>query len=338
MNKKTKSTIYTSVLFFAPLFTIFVSLLIGRYSISPKEVLDCLLYGFGVSNQDVTKEAYTVVYNLRLPRAIGAASIGMALAVSGTAFQGVFKNPLVDSGILGVSSGAGFGASLAIVIFEGSKFVGVFAFLFGILAVFLSYWIAKIYKEVPVIMLILGGTVVASIFSSLLSLLKSIADTNNELPEIVFWLMGSVSSVTYSDFWTLIPIVIGITILLFYRWQINLISINDKEARLMGIDVNKSKLLIIMSATLATAGAVCLGGTIGWVGLIIPQMGRMIIGNDNRKLLPLSISMGATFMVIVDTISRSVSTQEIPLGVLTSLIGAPFFIVILKKTKGGGFS
>lgn len=186
-------------------------------------------------------------------------------------------------------------------------------------------------------MLILGGTIVSSVFSALLTLLKSIADVNSELPAIVYWLMGSVASVSYKDFWAVLVILAGIVGLAFFSWQINVISMGEKEARTMGVNVVFSKRMIIACATLATAGAVCISGIIGWVGLIIPHIGRMLIGNDTRKLLPVSMSLGAVFMVTIDTISRSVTTSEIPLGVLTALVGAPFFVFLLKKTKGGGW-
>lgn len=212
------------------------------------------------------------------------------------------------------------------------------AFAFGILAVVFSYWIARIYKTVPTIMLILGGTIVSSIFSALTTLLKYLADIESELPAIVYWLMGSVSSVSYEDFWALIPIFAGMAVMFLYAWKMNVLSMGDKEARSMGVDVFKSKLVIVIAATLSTAGAVCLAGVVGWIGLVIPHMGRMIVGNDNRKLLPVSASIGAVFMVVIDTISRSISTSEIPLGVLTAIVGAPFFIVLLKKTKGGGWN
>ena len=275
---------------------------------------------------------------LRLPRVIAAAAVGVGLSVSGASYQGVFKNPLVNSGLLGVSSGAGFGAALAIVLFKNMESTYFLAFAFGILAVVFSYWIARIYKTVPKIMLILGGTIVSSIFSALTTLLKYLADIESELPAIVYWLMGSVSSVSYEDFWALIPIFAGMAVMFLYAWKMNVLSMGDKEARSMGVDVFKSKLVIVIAATLSTAGAVCLAGVVGWIGLVIPHMGRMIVGNDNRKLLPVSASIGAVFMVVIDTISRSISTSEIPLGVLTAIVGAPFFIVLLKKTKGGGWN
>ncbi|WP_027400395.1 FecCD family ABC transporter permease [Anaerovorax odorimutans] len=321
-----------------PIIFILGTLFVGRYHVSFSEVIYSLLapLDFDVS-KNISRETLTVVTQLRLPRAIAGAFIGAGLAASGCAFQGVFRNPLVNSGLLGVSSGAGFGAALAIILFAAQWTSYVLAFSFGIIAVGMSYWIARIYKSVPTVMLILGGTIVSSLFSALLSFLKYVADTESQLPTIVYWLMGSLSSVGYSDFWALIPVVSGLIILFIMSWKINVLSMGDKEAQTMGVDVKRNKLLIITGATLATAGSVCMSGMIGWVGLIIPHMGRMIVGNDNRRLMPVSMSMGAAFMVLIDTISRSITASEIPLGILTSLIGAPFFIYLLKKTKGGGW-
>ena len=321
-----------------PFAAIVLSITVGRYGVSIKEVILSILQALGFVSDAVSKEAYTVVVHLRIPRAVAAAVVGAGLATSGAAYQGVFKNPLVNSGLLGVSNGAAFGAALAIIFFGGALSTNISAFIFGILAMALSYWIAKIYKQVPTVMLILGGTIVSSIFSSLLTMLKAIADTGNELPAIVYWTMGSVASVQYKDFWALIPIIIGIVIILLFSHEINVISIGEKQARTMGINVKRSKTFIITAATLSTAGAVCLSGVVGWVGLVIPHIGRMVAGNDNKKLIPVSMSVGAVFMVIIDTVSRSLTSSEIPLSVLTSLIGAPFFIYLLKKTKGGGWA
>ncbi len=337
MEHKIRKTVFILVLTAIPILFIFCSVFCGRFRVYPREVLECLLQSLGFSGFSIRREAYAVVMQLRLPRAIAAAAVGAGLAVSGGAFQGVFRNPLVNSGLLGVSNGAGFGAALAIVVFGNPGSTYVLAFVFGIVAVAFSYWIARIYKTVPTVMLILGGTIVSSIFGALITLLKSVADVENELPAIVYWLMGSVSSVSYEDFWALFPIGAGCIILLLYSWKMNVLSMGEKEARTMGVNVVSGKLLIVLAATLATAGAVCLSGIVGWIGLVIPHIARMLVGNDNRKMLPVAISVGAAFMVLIDTISRSIATTEVPLGVLTAIVGAPFFVFLLKKTKGGGW-
>ncbi len=320
-----------------PFFVMFISLFFGRYSVSISDVFQSILKLCGVKTANVSIESLTVVSQLRMPRVIASAFVGAALAASGAAFQGVFRNPLANSSLLGVSSGAGFGAALAIILFSANWPTYIFAFAFGTLAVVLSYMIARIYKTVPTIMLVLGGMIVSSIFSALISLLKYVADTERELPAIVYWMMGSLSSVGFKSLWALLPISCGLVLLLLYSWRINVLSMGDKEAQSMGVNVKLSKTLIISGATLATAGAVCLSGVIGWVGLVIPHIGRMLTGNDNRRLMPVSMAIGAAFMTIIDTVSRIVVESEIPLGILTALIGAPFFIFLLKKTKGGGW-
>lgn len=321
-----------------PLICIIVSLFIGRYGATMTNVVTVFSDLCGLSAGMADKEIFVVIIYLRLPRAIAAAFVGAGLAASGAAFQGIFRNPLVNSGLLGVSSGAAFGAALSIIIFGTTFFIYGFAFIFGIIAVAASYWVAMIYRSVQTIMLILGGVIVSSLFGALLTLLKYMADVNDELPAIVYWLMGSVANVDYDDFWALLPIVLGIAVIILYGWQINVLSMGDKEARTMGVNARQSRIFIIAAATLCTAGAVCISGTIGWVGLVIPHIGRMLIGNDNRYLLPLSVSIGAGFMVIIDTVSRVLTAGEIPLGILTAVIGAPFFIFLLKKTKGGGWT
>jgi iron complex transport system permease protein len=261
--------------------------------------------------------------------------VGGSLAVSGAAFQGLFRNPLVSSGMLGVSSGAGFGAALALILFKDFFYVYPFAFGFGLLAVFLCFFIGRMTASTQSITLVLGGVIVGSIFSALISFLKYVADPFDELPAIVFWLMGSLSRAEYSQILTAgIPMVLGSGGLMVIRWRLNVLAMGDKEAHALGIRVNIDRIFIIACATLATAGAVCVSGVIGWVGLVVPHMGRMIIGNNNRDLIPVTFSMGATFLVLVDDISRLITSSEMPLGILTALIGGPFFIYLLKQTKG----
>lgn len=332
-----EAALLEAAIFVLPLVLVFCSLFIGRYPISPDETLRALLMAVGAPVAPVESDVYTLVVSVRLPRAIAAAAVGAGLAASGAAFQGVFRNPLVNSGLLGVSNGAAFGAALGIVLFTGTWLRYPLAFAFGILAVGLSYWIARVYRSTPTIMLILGGTIVSSVFSALVSLMKYVADAETELPSIVYWLMGSLSAVGYESFWSLIPIALGCAVLLLMSWRINVLSMGDKEARTLGLDVRRDKLLVIAGATLSTAGAVCLAGVVGWVGLIIPHIGRMLVGNDNRVLVPVSLAIGASFLVVIDLVSRSVIASEIPLGILTALIGAPFFVYLLKRTKGGGW-
>lgn len=335
--RKQKGWKFWVPLLLLPLPFMLLSVFLGRYAVSGGEVLAVLMRFLGLSSAEVSRESFAVVTQLRLPRIIAGAFVGAGLSVSGAAFQGVFHNPLISPGLLGVTAGAGFGAALAILFVPVAWGSYVLAFVFGTVAVLMSYWVARIYRTVPTIMLVLGGTVVTAIFNALVSLLKYIADPEKQLPAIVYWMMGDISNVEYGDFWALLPILVGIVILIASGWRINVLSMGDKEAQALGVPVRRSKNIIIMAATMATAGAVCMAGNIGWVGLVIPHISRMLVGNDNRRLLPVSMVVGAAFMVVVDTVSRTIAEAEIPLGILTSLIGAPFFIYLLKKTKGGGW-
>ena len=329
-----------AVLYFAfvagPIVVILISLFIGRYPLSVPDVFSALFHGMGFTHLETTPVHLNVIWDIRLPRAILGAMVGASLAVSGASFQGMFRNPLVSSGILGVSSGAGFGASLAIVLFQGQPvYVYLFAFGFGLLAVFLAYLIGFTYKSTPTIMLVLGGVIVGAIFSSLISLVKYMADPYEQLPSIVFWLMGSLASARFSEILvSLIPMAAGVTGLFAMRWRLNVLSMGDQEAQSLGVNIFVTKGLAILFATIATAGAVCVSGIIGWVGLVIPHIGRMIVGNNNVYLVPVSMSIGAVYLVLVDNLARTLTGSEIPLGILTSLIGAPFFVYLLKKTKG----
>ena len=321
-----------------PAVFILISLCIGRYPISLSKVIEILINGI-TGNIDASNDLYrNIIWEIRMPRAILGALVGGALGVSGASLQGLFKNPLVSPGILGVSSGAGFGAAVAILLFGATAVVYPFALGFGILAVFLSYLIGRTYNTAPTIMLVLGGVIVSSIFSALISFAKYAADPYEQLPSIVFWMMGSLANAGYRDILTSGPIIIAGSLGLYLiRWRINVLSMGDKEARTLGIDTRIAKGTIVVSATLATAGAVCVSGIIGWVGLIIPHIGRMLVGNDNRILIPVSFSLGACFLILVDNMCRVITGSEIPLGILTSLIGGPFFIYLLKKTKAKGW-
>lgn len=325
------------VLLIVPLLAIFFTLFLGRYPVSFYEVVRALLPRMNFLEQP-SKEVWTIIYQLRLPRAVAGAFVGAALAASGAAFQGVFRNPLVNSGILGVSNGAGFGAALSIVVFGGGYYSYPLAFFFGMIAVLLSYFSGRIYGSTPTTTLILGGVVVSSFFSALTSILKFIADPYTQLPTITFWFMGSLASIGYKQFIAFIPMIIGLGMIFLSRWKINALSMGEKEAIALGVNTKLYKLLIIGGATLATSSAVCISGTIGWIGLIIPHIGRMIVGNDNAKLIPVSMSLGACFLVFMDMLSRVISTSEIPIGILTSIIGTPFFVYLLKKTKGGSWN
>lgn len=339
MNPNTRSKKQTLLLYLIigllPLLLLFGSLFLGRYGLGIAEVLAILKAGYAAS---ATPEA-AVICDVRMPRAILALLIGGSLAISGGALQGIFRNPLVDSGILGVSAGAGFGASLAILLFDNTALIYLFAFLFALLAVALSYMAGRIYQGNGNISIVLGGVIISSIFSSLIAFAKYVADPYQELPAITFWLMGSLAVGDYRDIaFSSVPILIGTIGILLLRWRINVLSIGDREAKTLGVNVTFCRNMIILCASLATAGAVCVSGTIGWVGLVIPHIARMLIGNDNRRMLPISFALGGAFLLIVDNFARILSGGEMPLGILTSLIGGPFYIYLLKRTKGGNWS
>ncbi len=327
-----------TILIVLPLLFFIGTICIGRYSISPVEVCKSLwtaITGVDMGLDDLT---YKAVMNLRVPRAIQGGLVGASLAVSGACFQSLFRNPLVSSGMLGVSNGAGFGAALSILLFDSMVMTSLFSFGFGVLAVILAYLTGKVSGGSPTITLVLGGMIIQSIFSALLSLLKYIADPYSELPAITFWLMGRLGSVTTQELlFSAIPMLVGLGGMILMRWRLNVLSMGDREAKTLGLNVGLNKGFVIGFATLATAGAVCVSGVIGWIGLVVPHMCRMVIGSDNKWLIPASISIGACFMIFVDTICRTITGAEIPLGIVTAIVGGPFFIYLLKKTKGSNW-
>jgi len=337
VSKKFHFKILVLACLLLPLALILFSLFIGRYDLNVREVLSILLEKEKWITDPERAIEYSLVREIRLPRALLAFIVGGALSVSGGALQGMFRNRLVDAGMLGVSAGAGFGACLGILLFPGTVTIYFLAFFFGVFAVLLSYLTGKIYDSAPTVTLVLGGVVISAIFSALISFVKFIADPMEKLPTITFWLMGSLSRANFHDMLiALVPIALGIVGIMLVRWQINVLSLGDREASTLGVNTGLCRAIVIICTSIATAGAVCVSGTIGWVGLIIPHIVRMLIGNDNRVLLPFCLSVGGSFLLIVDLIARSIVSTEIPLGVLTAIVGGPFFIVILKRTKGGG--
>ena len=315
-----------------------VSMCVGRFPLSPAEVVQCLLQRFAGVDYGLGPDAVSIVADNRLPRAAVGALVGASLAVSGCAFQGLFQNPLVSQSILGVSSGASFGAALSILIFSSTLFAPAFAFVFAVVAVALSFMVARMCGEVTSLMLVLGGVIISAIFSALLSFLKYVADPFNQLASIVFWNMGSLASIESSVMpFSVGTMIVGIALLLGSSWALNVLSMGDQEAKSMGLPVGAARIVVVAGATLSTAGAVSIAGTIGWVGLIIPHMARFLVGSDNRVLIPFSILLGASFMMVVDMLCRTLTGAEIPLGILTSLIGGPFFIYLLHRFKGRGW-
>ena len=276
----------------------------------------------------------TIVFKVRLPRIIGAMLVGASLSVSGAVYQGMFKNPLVSPDILGVTSGSAFGAALAIFLSFNTVEIQISSFIFGLIGVSLVYLISKRIKDDPLITLVITGVLVGSIFTSLTSLIKYLADTDDKLPTITFWLMGSLTGISPKDIKTvLIPILLGMIPLYILRWHLNVLSLEEDEAKTLGLDTGKLRVIVIACSTLMTAAAVSISGMIGWIGLVIPHLSRMIVGPDYRVLLPTTILLGSSYLLLIDNIARALTTVEIPLGILTSLVGAPFFIFLLLTNR-----
>jgi iron complex transport system permease protein len=278
----------------------------------------------------------SILFDVRVPRLIAGLLVGAGLSISGAAFQGLFRNPLVSPHILGVSSGAGFGAAVAILFFGNILAVQISSFLFGLIAVLMTYGLSRVYRTTPVLMLVLSGIIVGALFSAATSLIKYIADPVNEMPSIVFWLLGSLNNASNRDMTVVGPIIIiGITVLLLIRWRINLLAMGEEDARALGVDTGRIRATVILSATMISAAAVSIGGIIGWIGLVIPHIGRILAGPDNKVLLPVTVLVGASYLVAVDTIARTAMEMEIPIGILTALVGAPIFAYLLRKNRSG---
>ncbi len=312
--------------------SVLISLKIGRYEISFVDIKALFVPDDSV-NIDMVK---FIIFENRLPRILVAALVGAGLSIVGAALQGVFQNPLISPDIIGVSAGSGFGAALGILL---SSSVGIITIclsaLFGLLALISTILIVKARKKVEIMSYILGGIITTSIFSALTSLLKYVADKDEQLPAIVFWLMGSFSNKSFDDLLLVVlPIVFGIIGIMLIRWRLNILSLGEEEALSLGIKPKYTRIIIIVLSTIITASCVMVSGIIGWVGLLIPHIARQIFGVSHEKLLPASLLIGAIFMVIVDTLARSLTAAEIPIGILTALIGAPFFAYIFIRLKG----
>ncbi|MBQ0038316.1 MAG: iron ABC transporter permease [Clostridiales bacterium] len=301
-----------------------LSFLLGRYPVA----LDDVLRSFIGREQDTSVSA--VVLQIRLPRILLACLVGACLSMAGTAYQGVFQNPMAAPDILGASSGAAFGAALAILMGLSGQWITLLAFAGSLLAVLAAYLVGQRAKGYKVVNLVLAGVMVSSLFSAGTSYLKLVADPGSQLPEITYWLIGSLAGAEMPQIkMALIPMVLGTVPLLLIRWRINVLTFGDEEARTMGVNASRVRLVVIICATLLTASSVSLSGMIGWVGLVIPHLCRRFIGNDYRHLLPASLLVGAAFLLLVDNFSRSLLATEIPIGILTALVGVPFFIYLM---------
>jgi len=300
-----------------------VALCIGRFTIPIQDVITTLLMPFGVG---VTENNEMVIWNVRLPRVLMAILIGAGLAVAGATFQSVFANPLASPDTLGVSAGAAFGAALAILFSLNTLIVQSIAIVFGLIAIAVTFILSRLKGNGNMLLIVLAGVIVSAFFTALVSGIKYVADPQEKLPEITYWLMGSLSGSSWQDLLVAAPfILMGIIGIYLLRWRLNILMLSEEEISSMGMRVTHIRWTVILLATMIIAASVSVVGQVGWIGLVIPHIARAITGNDYRKIIPVCISMGAAFLIVIDTISRSVIAGEVPLSILTAIIGAPLF-------------
>ena len=334
---KESSQLFVLLLFAALLLAVlFFSFCMGRYDISLAQLFKLFVSKIVSVPQDWPDTVETVVFKIRMPRILGAGFVGASLSMAGAAYQNMFKNPLVSPDILGASSGAGLGAALAISLSLGVLGIQLLSFVLGLTAVLLAYAISLKVPRDRSLALILTGILIGTLFSSGTSLLKYLADLYDKLPTITFWLMGSLSTASASDVAVaIVPILAGTLVLYACRWRITIMSLSEDEAKSLGVETGLLRFVIIVASTMMTSASVSVSGLVGWVGLLVPHLARLLVGPDFRLLLPASGLLGAAYLILVDDIARSIASMEIPLGVLTSIIGAPFFLLLLSRQKGG---
>lgn len=325
-RKSTYLTLIVALLLLVPLALIALS--IGRMQLSLGQTWAGL-----IDPKHNTLYA-NILYDIRLPRVLGAMVIGAALASSGIAFQNLFNNPLVSPDLLGVSNGAAVGAALAILLNSNLWVVQGFALIGGILAVSITVLIPRLVGQGGTLILVLSGIIISGFMQAALGLLKYLADPDFQLQSIVYWQLGSIAKLDIPSLLAALPMmIIGFIILIFFRWHLTIMSLGGQTAASQGINIERERLVIILAATLLTAGAVCLAGTIGWIGLVVPHIARRLIGDNARFALPLAAIFGAAFLLVIDTLARTMSAGEIPLSILTGFIGTPVFIYILAHRK-----
>ena len=309
-----------------------LSFVVGRYGVPLGQVVRILLSGVLPLGQTWTDNMAIAVLNVRLPRILLACLVGCGLSAAGTGYQTVFQNPMAAPDILGASSGACFGASLAILTGQSAVMITVFAFLASLLSVALVYLVGNHTRGNRVVNLLLAGIMVGSLFSACTSYIKLVADPTNQLPQITYWLMGSLSGTRMGTVrFAAVCMAVGLVPLLLLRWRMNLLTLSPDEARAMGVHTDRLRLAVILSSTVLTAAAVSVSGMIGWVGLVIPHLSRRIVGSDCRRLMPMSCLFGAAFLLLVDNMARCLTATEIPIGILTAFVGAPFFIYLMVR-------
>jgi iron complex transport system permease protein len=316
-----------------PIVTALIALGIGRYFMTPAEVIDAIIGRF-TGSYEISEMAYKTIWNLRIPRILLALLVGAGLSVAGCAFQSLFANPLATPDTLGVASGASFGAALGILLGFHLFGIQVTSFVMGALAVILT-WLGGSGNGRGLSSVVLSGIMMGSLFNALVSLVKYLADAETQLPAITYWLMGGLNNAGYRNLLFGAPaIVIGIAVLYMIRWRMNLLPLTEDEGKSSGVNIYALRIVTIICATMITASCVSMCGQVGWVGLLIPHMCRMKFGSNHLSLIPASISLGAAFMVVVDTVARTMTASEIPVSILTAMIGAPFFIILMRKSGG----
>ena len=332
-HSKERYRITVIALLFVMCFAALSAVSFGHYSYNPHDVVESITAM--LSGRPSTDPGMDLVLiNIRLPRMIAALIIGGALSLSGGAYQGVFKNPLVSPDLLGVSSGACVGAALAILLGLGIAARQILAFAFGLLAVSIAMFIPKLVRNNSNLVLVLAGIITSGFMSSVLGIMKFVADEETELPAIVFWQMGSLTTVDMIDVWAILPLVAaGTAILLALSWRLNILSFGEVEAKTLGMNVKRMRAIVIICASFLTASTVCISGTIGWIGLVIPHLSRLLVGSDHRRQLPVSLLLGGTFLLIIDTLARTITTADMPLSILTGLVGAPFYAWLLYRQR-----
>jgi iron complex transport system permease protein len=336
IDSKAKAGWQISFLIILLLVMCIFSIAIGRFNVPPYEIIRILASKIIPVEKTWASTLETVIFNVRIPRIIAAILVGASLSTAGAAYQGMFKNPLVSPDILGASAGAGFGASLAIYCSLNIFGIQVLSFCMGMIAVLLTYMVSSKVRHDPLLALVLAGILIGSLFTAATSLLKYVADPYDKLPTITFWLMGSLASMTMHDVKVaVIPIFLGAIPLYLVRWKINVLALGEEEAQALGLNTSRLKVLVIFCSTLMTAASVSISGIIGWVGLLVPHIARMLVGPNYKILLPASFLIGSIYLLLVDNIARNIAAIEVPLGILTALIGAPFFIYLFSRRRGG---
>ncbi|MCX6573167.1 MAG: iron ABC transporter permease [Candidatus Aminicenantes bacterium] len=330
-RNRTRTTAITVLAIVLPLLLFVLSLNLGTYRIPPKDVLPILTRAVFSAGGGESSPAADVLIRIRLPRLLLALFAGAALAVSGASLQALFRNPLVFEFSLGISYGAAFGAALSLVFLGAKVPAQAAAFVFAVAAVLAVLFVAGRAAS-QVVTILLSGVIVSALFQALLSLVEFFANPY-ALQALIFWLMGSLGQATWTDLAISLPLIgLGVAALIGLRWRLNVLSLGEDEARTLGIDVRREKVLVIILAALTTAAATAVTGVISWIGLIVPHLVRMAVGPDNRKVIPLSAAFGASLLLLADDIARSAFAFEIPIGILTSVVGIPFFIVLLKRS------